>query len=171
MQGFGDGVIDARGGAVRRRWVGEVGREVVGEEADRMGDERERRGGHVGIGFVGNFWGSGVWEREVADGKGEGFARDGFNWVDVCEVFADAANLTLDGGGCSTDEGSAGGKAGFCGFEVGSGFLLAECAGCNCCATSLETCEEFGATSLGGFELFAAGVKGAVGCCEGFLGL
>lgn len=41
------------------------------------------------------------------------------------------------------EEGDAGGKVGLRGFEVGLGFLLAECACSNCSTASLETGLEF----------------------------
>ena len=80
--------------------VGERGREVVGEEADGVGDEGEGGGGDGGIGSLGGFVGCCVWEREVADSEGEGFARDGLDWVYAGEILADAPDLTLNACGC-----------------------------------------------------------------------
>lgn len=48
-----------------------------------MGDEGEGGGGDEGVGAVGGFVGCGIWEREVADGEGEGFAGHGADWIDA----------------------------------------------------------------------------------------
>jgi len=83
VQGCGDGVVDGGGGPVWGRGVRERCGEVVGEEGDRVGDEGEGGGGDEGVGAVGGFVGCGIWEREVADGEGEGFAGHGADWIDA----------------------------------------------------------------------------------------